>query len=79
MVVQLIKKLINFNMKQTGPCLFFEYELQGLKSRTDSFCGPYCLYVTYLTTVIGIDVIKPAVLTLYYQRFSLQNDVTEQN
>ena len=37
--------------------------------KNDSFCASYCLYIYYLTEVLGI-VFKSAVLNLYYQRFS---------
>ena len=37
--------------------------------KEDSFCGSYCLYIIYLTKMLGIDF-KFAVLNLYYQRIS---------
>ena len=37
--------------------------------KKDGFCASYCLYINYLTKVIGI-AFKSAVLILYYQRFS---------
>ena len=40
--------------------------------KNDSFCASYCLYINYLTEVLGIDF-KSAVLKLYYRRFSLKN------
>ena len=46
------------------------FYIQNIKYKTnDSFCGSYCLYIIYLTKIVGIDF-KSAVLSLYYQRFS---------
>ena len=59
------KKLSEFIIKQNGYCLYSEYQIQ----KNDSFCASYCLYIIYLTKVLGIDF-KSAVLNLYYQRFS---------
>ena len=59
------KKLSKFIIKRNGYCLYSEYQIQ----KEDSFCGSYCLYIIYLTKVLGIDF-KSAVLNLYYQRFS---------
>ena len=59
------KKLSNFIIKRNGYCLYTEYQLQKI----DSSCASYCLYMLYLTKVLGIDF-KSAVLNLYYQRFS---------
>ena len=59
------KKLSKFIIKRNGYCLYSEYQIQ----KNDSFCASYCLYIIYLTKVIGIDF-KSAVLNLYYQRFS---------
>ena len=59
------KKLSKFNIKQNGYCLYSEYQIQ----KNDSFCASHCLYIVCLTKVLGIDF-KPAVLNLYYQRFS---------
>ena len=59
------KKLSKFIIKRNGYCLYSEYQIQ----KNDSFCASYCLYIIYLTKVLGIDF-KPAVLNLYYQRFS---------
>ena len=56
------KKLSKFIIKRNGRCLYSEYQIQ----KTDSFCASYCLYIIYLTKVIGIDF-KSAVLNLYYQ------------
>ena len=58
-----LKKLSNFIIKRNGYCLYSEYQ----KQKNDSFCGSYCLYIFYLTKVLGIDF-KSAVLNLYYQR-----------
>ena len=43
--------------------------IQNIRLKNDSFCASYCLYIIYLTKVLGIDF-KSAVLNLYYQRFS---------
>ena len=59
------KKLSKFIIKQNGYCLYSEYQIQ----KNDSYCSSYCLYIIYLTKVIGIDF-KSAVLNLYYQRLS---------
>ena len=59
------KKLSKFIIKQNGYCLYSEYQIQ----KNDSYCANYCLYIIYLTKVLGIDF-KSAVLNLYYQRFS---------
>ena len=59
------KKLSKFIIKRYGYCLYSEYQLQ----KNDSFCSSYCLYIIYLTKVIGIDF-KSAVLNLYYQSIS---------
>ena len=62
-------KLCKYIKKRNGYCLFSEYKIQGLTNKPDSYCGSYCLYVIYLTRVLGIDF-KSAVLNLYCQRFS---------
>ena len=59
------KKLSKFVIKQNGYCLYSEYQIQ----KNDSFCASYCLYINYLTKIVGIDF-KSAVLNLYYQRIS---------
>ena len=56
------KKLSKFIIKQNGYCLYSEYQIQ----KNDSFCASYCLYIIYLTKIVGIDF-KSAVLNLYYQ------------
>ena len=58
------KKLSKFIIKRNGYCLYSEYQIQ----KNDSYCGSYCLYIIYLTKVLGIDF-KSAVLNLYYQTF----------
>ena len=58
------KKLSKFIIKRNGYCLYSEYQIQ----KNDSFCASYCLYIIYLTKVLGIDF-KYSVLNLYYQRF----------
>ena len=59
------KKLSKFIIKRNGYCLYSEYQIQ----KNDSFCASYCLYIIYLTKILGNDF-KSAVLNLYYQRFS---------
>ena len=59
------KKLSKFIIKQNGCCLYSEYQIQ----KNDSYCASYCLYIIYLTKIVGIDF-KSSVLNLYYQRFS---------
>ena len=56
------KKLSKFIIKRNGYCLYSEYQIQ----KNDSYCASYCLYIIYLTKVLGIDF-KSAVLNLYYQ------------
>ena len=46
--------------KQINNGIFSEYQIQ----KDDSYCAAYCLYVLYLTNIIGF---KIAVLNLYYQ------------
>ena len=58
-------KLSKFIIKRNGCCSYSENQIQ----KNDSFCASYCLYIIYLTKVLGIDF-KSAVLNLYYQRFS---------
>ena len=60
------EKLSKFIIKRNGYCLNSEYKIQGLTSKKDSHCATYCLYIIYLTKVIGIDF-KSAVLNLHYQ------------
>ena len=56
------KKLSKFIIKRNGYCLYSEYQIQ----KEDSYCASYCLYIIYLTKVLGIDF-KYSVLNLYYQ------------
>ena len=49
-------------IKQIGKGQYSEYQIQ----KDDSYCAAYCLYVLYLTQIIGF---KNAVLNLYYQTF----------
>ena len=60
------KKLSKIIIKRNGYCLYSEYKIQGLTGKQDSYCASYCLYIIYLTKVLGIDF-KIAVLNLYYQ------------
>ena len=59
------KKLSKFIIERNGYCLYSEYQIQ----KNDSLCASYCLYIIYLTKIVGIDF-KFAVLDFYYQRFS---------
>ena len=59
------KKLTKFFIKRIGYCLYSEYQIEI----NNSFCASCCLYVIYLTKIVGFDY-KSAVLNLYYQRFS---------
>ena len=56
------KKLSKFIIKRNRYCLYSEYQIQ----KNDSYCASYCLYIIYLTKVLGFDF-KSAVLNLYYQ------------
>ena len=56
------KKLSKLIIKRNGHCFYSAYQIQKI----DSFCSSYCLYIIYLTKVLGIDF-KSAVLNLYYQ------------
>ena len=56
------KKLSKFIIKRNSYCLYSEYQIQ----KNDSLCASYCLYIIYLTKVLGIGF-KSAVLNLYYQ------------
>ena len=57
------KKLSKFIIKRNGYCLYSEYQIQ----KNDSYCASYCVYIIYLTKILGVDF-KYAVLNLYYQR-----------
>ena len=59
------KKLTRFIIKRNGYCLYSEYQIQ----KNDSFFASSCLYIIYLTKMLGIDFIY-VVLNLYYQRNS---------
>ena len=59
------KKLSKFIIERNGFCLYSEYQIQ----KNDSYCASYCLYIIYLTKILGFDF-KSSVLNLYYQRFS---------
>ena len=56
------KKLSKSNIKRNGYCLYLEYQIQ----KNDSNCASFCLYLFYLTKVLGTDF-KSAVSNLYYQ------------
>ena len=59
------KKLSKFIIKRNGYCLYSEYQIQ----KNDSYCASYCLYIIYLTKIVGIDF-KSIVSNLYYQGLS---------
>ena len=59
------EKLSKFITKRNGYSSCSEYQIQT----DDSFCASYCLYILYLTKVLGISF-KSAVLNLYYHRIS---------
>ena len=48
-----------FNHIKKG--IYSEYQIK----KNDSYCAAYCLYVLYLTQIIGF---KNAVLNIYYQK-----------
>ena len=50
--------------KQINNGIYSEYQIQ----KDDSYCAASCLYVLYLTQIIGF---KNALLNLYYQTFKL--------
>ena len=60
------KKLSKFIIKRNGHCLYSEYKIQRLTHKRDFYCASYCLYILYLTEVLGTDFIS-AVSNLYYQ------------
>ena len=62
-------ELSKFFIKRNGYCLYFEYKIQCLTSKRDSFCAAYCFYRIYLTKVLEVDF-KSAVFNLYYQTIS---------
>ena len=55
------KKLSKFILKRNGYCLYSVYQIQ----KNDSFCASYCLYILYLTKVLGKDF-EPSVLNLFF-------------
>ena len=61
------QKLSKLNSRRNGPCLLSENKIQGLTIEKDSYCAGYCLYILYLTKVVGT-VLKSAVLNLYCKR-----------
>ena len=56
------KKLSKIIIKRNKDCLDSEYQIQ----KNGSFFASYCLYIIYLTKVMGFDF-KSVVLNLYYQ------------
>ena len=68
------KKLSKYIIKRNGHCLYSEYQIQ----KNDCFCASYCLYIIYLTKVLGIDF-KSAVLNLFYQIFIILNGIEKNN
>ena len=63
------EKLSKFIIKRSGHCLYSEYKIQGLTNKKDCYCASYCLYILYLTKIVGKGF-KSAVLNLYYQKIS---------
>ena len=59
------KKLSKIIIKRNGYCMYSEYQIQ----KKDSYCASYCLYIIYLTKMLGIDF-KSAVSNLYFERNS---------
>ena len=53
------KKLLEYLKNKHKKCIYSEYQIQ----KNDSFCASYCLYIIYLTKIVGIDF-KSAVLNL---------------
>ena len=53
--------------KQINNGIYLEYQIQ----KDDSYCAAYCLYVLYLTQIIGF---KNAVFNLYYQILQFLNE-----
>ena len=47
------QKVPGLIVKRNGLCIFFDYKKQGLTNEKDSFCAGYCLYIIYLTKVVG--------------------------
>ena len=65
MIVLLLKNYLKLfkNEMDIVYILIIEYK------KNDSFCASYCLYIPYLTEILGIDF-KSAVLNINYQSFS---------
>ena len=61
-----VYKKSKFIIKRNGQIFFAEYKIQGLASKRNPYCARYCLFLYYLTKVLGI-YFKSAVLNLYYQ------------
>ena len=68
------KRLSKFIIKRNGYCLYSEYKIQGLTSKRDSYCASYCLYIIYLTKVMGLDF-KNSVLNIYYQMINVSQTI----
>ena len=45
------KKLSKFIIKRNGFCLYSENQIQ----KNDSYCASYCLYIIYLTKILGFN------------------------
>ena len=60
------QKRSKFIIKRNRHCLHSEYKIQAVTIKKDFHWASYCLYINYVTKVIGIDI-KSAVLNLYYQ------------
>ena len=59
--------ILNQIKDKHGVCTYSEYKIQ----KDDSLCASYCLYVLYMSDIIGF---KRAVLNLYYQKLSIINE-----
>ena len=49
------QKLSGFIGNQNGHRFHSEYKIQGLTSEKVADCAAYCLYIIYLTKILGID------------------------
>ena len=43
-----LEKTFQVVVKRNGHCLYSENRIQGLKSKRDSFCAVFCLYINYI-------------------------------
>ena len=59
------QKVSKFIIKRNGYCFYSQNQIQ----KNYSFWASYCLYIIYLTKLIGIDF-KSTVFNFYYQKLS---------